>query len=318
MKTLFKTLLLIGSTAFAQFASIVGTEGCIAIPMDSPLFVAWAENGSVERGWMNCADTTLGKVDFGLIEDCYGAPNPAVLSLGDGGIAIFEFQNQLYDGEGFDFAVFENAFDNYFLELAFVEVSSNGVNFFRFDAQSLTNVESQITAFGLLETEKIHNLAGKYPGQWGTPFDLSELAFHTDLNINAISYIRIVDVVGSIDPIYASVDANNRIINDPWPTDFYTGGFDLDAIGIIHQNPLNIVEFPEVSIYPNPVSKSGILKFRSNHPITNSKLIDALGTVFFLPEITEIRISDYCSHKGLYILEYELLGRLYHQKILVR
>jgi len=318
MKTLFKTLLLIGSTAFAQFAPIVGDEGCIAIPMDSPLFVAWADNGSVERGWMNSADTTLGKVDFGLIEDCYGAPNPAILSLGDGGIASFEFQNQLYNGEGFDFAVFENAFDNYFLELAFVEVSSNGLDFFRFDAQSLTSTENQISTFGLLDTKHIHNLAGKYPGQWGTPFDLSELEIHADLNINAISHIRIVDVVGSIDPLYASVDANNRIINDPWPTDFYMGGFDLDAIGIIHQNQLEIEELPEVLIYPNPVSKSGILKFQSNHPITNRKLIDALGNVFFLPEITEIRISDYCSHKGLYILEYELLGRLYHQKILVR
>jgi len=318
MKTLYITLFLISSTAFAQFAPMVGAEGCIAIPMDSPLFVAWAENGSVERGWMNSADTTLGKVDFGFIEDCYGVPNPAVLSLGDGGIASFEFQNTIYNGEGFDFAVFENAFDDYFLELAFVEVSSNGVDFFRFEAESLTNVESQIAAFGLLDTKLIHNLAGKYPGQWGTPFDLSELAFHADLNINAISHIRIVDVVGSIDPLYASVDANNRFINDPWPTDFDMGGFDLDAIGIIHQNPLEIEELPEVFIFPNPVSKSGILKFQSNHPITNSKLIDALGTVSFLPEITEIRISDYCSHKGLYVLEYELLGRLYHQKILVR
>ena len=318
MKNLFLILVLINTTAFAQFSPILGAEGCIAISMNSPLFVAWAENGTVERGWMNSADTTLGKVNFGFIEDCYGAPNPAVLSLGDGGSATFEFSTTLFNGDGFDFAVFENGFDDYFLELAFVEVSSNGIDFFRFEAQSLTNLENQIGAFGLLETEKIHNLAGKYPGQWGTPFDLSELETHTDLNINAISHIRIVDVVGSINPLYASVDANNRIINDPWPTDFYMGGFDLDAIGIIHQNPLNIVEYPEVSIFPNPVSISGVLKFQSNHSITNCKLIDALGNTISLSHTNEIPISDYCAHKGLYVLEYQLKGALYHQKILVR
>ena len=318
MKNLFLILTSISSTLFAQFATIVGTEQCIAISMNSPLFVAWAENGEVERGWMNCADTTLGIVDFGFIQDCYGAPNPAVLSLGDGGSATFEFSNKLYDGEGFDFAVFENGFDAYFLELAFVEVSSNGIDFFRFEAQSLTSTENQLGTFGLLETELIHNLAGKYPAQWGTPFDLSELEIHTDLNTSAISHIRIVDVVGSINPLYASVDANNRIINDPWPTDFYMGGFDLDAIGIIHQNPLNIIEYPEVSIFPNPVSISGVLRIQSNQPVTNCKLIDALGNVFLIANSKEIRISDYCNGKGIYVLEYELFGTIHHQKILIR
>jgi hypothetical protein len=318
MKNIFLILVLIKATAFAQFAPIVGAEGCIAIPMDSPLFVGWAENGSVERGWMNSADTTLGKVDFGFIEDCYGAPNPAVLSLGDGGSATFKFNATINDGAGFDFAVFENAFDDYFLELAFVEVSSNGEDFFRFEAQSLTNLENQIGVFGLLETEKIHNLAGKYPGQWGTPFDLSELEIHVDLSINAISHIRIVDVVGSINPLYASVDANNRIINDPWPTAFYSGGFDLDAIGIIHQNPLNIIEYPKVGIFPNPVSIAGVLRFKSDYPITNCKLIDALGNIIPIANSLEIRISDYSSGKGIYVLEYELLGTLHHQKILIR
>lgn len=318
MKNLFLILVVISCSAFAQFAPVVGMEGCIAIPMDSPLFVAWAENGSVEKGWVNSADTTLGKVDFGFIEDCYGAPNPAVLSLGDGGSATFEFSTTIKNGDGFDFAVFENGFDDYFLELAFVEVSSDGENFFRFEAQSLTSTENQIGAFGLLETELIHNLAGKYPGQWGTPFDLSELGIHTDLNTAAISHIRIVDVVGSINPLYASVDANNRIINDPWPTAFNMGGFDLDAIGVIHQNPLNIIECPEVSVFPNPVSISGIFRFQSPHAIKNCKLIDALGNSYLLPEIKEIRISDYSPHKGLYILEYEILGRIHHHKLLVR
>tara|TARA_B110000977_G_scaffold193472_1_gene268497 strand:+ start:59 stop:1015 length:957 start_codon:yes stop_codon:yes gene_type:complete len=318
MKKIFRILVVISSTTFAQFAPIIGSEGCIAIPMDFPLFVAWADNGFVDRGWMNSADTTLGKVDFGVIEDCYGAPNPAVLSLGDGGSATFEFNKTLYNGEGFDFAVFENGFDDYFLELAFIEVSSNGVDFFRFEAQSLTSTENQLGAFGLLETKLIHNLAGKYSAQWGTPFDLDELIVHQNLNTNAISHIRIVDVVGSVIPEYASVDAFDRIINDPWPTVFSSGGFDLDAIGIIHQNTLDIIEYPKVAIFPNPVSISGVLRFQSNHLITNCKLINALGNVFPFPNSPEIRISDYFSAKGIYVLEYELLGTLHHQKILVR
>ena len=34
--------------------------------------------------------------------------------------------------------------------------------------------------------------------------------------------------------LYASYDSQGNIINDPFPTPFETGGFDLDAIGVIH------------------------------------------------------------------------------------
>jgi hypothetical protein len=34
---------------------------------------------------------------------------------------------------------------------------------------------------------------------------------------------------------YASCDSQGHQINDPWPTPFPTGGFDLDAVGVIHQ-----------------------------------------------------------------------------------
>ena len=318
MKNLFLILIVISYTAFAQFAPVLGEDGCIAIPMDSPLFVAWAESGTVERGWMNSADTTLGKVTYGEVEFCYGQPDPAVLSLGDGGSATFEFSNTLFNGDGYDFAVFENGFDNYFLELAFVEVSSDGENFFRFPSQSVTDTQSQLVSFDLLATENIHNLAGKYPAQWGTPFDLSDLVLHENLDVNNIRFIRIVDVVGCIDPLYGTTDSYGRIINDPWPTAFPSGGFDLDAIGVIHQNPLTIIEYPKVAIFPNPVSISGILRFQSEHLITNCKLIDVLGRSYPLKEKHQLRISDYCSHKGIYILEFEFQGSIYHQQILVR
>ena len=34
---------------------------------------------------------------------------------------------------------------------------------------------------------------------------------------------------------YASSDVNSHQINDPWPTPFDTGGFDLDAVGVINE-----------------------------------------------------------------------------------
>ena len=46
----------------------------------------------------------------------------------------------------------------------------------------------------------------------------------------------IVDVVGSIDPLYATHDSLGNIVIDPWPTAFASGGFDLDGMGVIHQS----------------------------------------------------------------------------------
>ena len=78
------------------------------------------------------------------------------------------------------FCCFENSFSDDFLELAFVEVSSNGIDFYRFNSISLTQENVQIETFGLIDARQIHNLAGKYRGMFGVPFDLSELANITD------------------------------------------------------------------------------------------------------------------------------------------
>ena len=308
---------LLSYSVMAQFAPALGAEGCIAISMDSPLISAWAERGLVQRGWINCADTVLGKVDFGSVEDCFGSPDPGVLSLGDGGSATFEFENTIYNGTGFDFAVFENGFDDYFLELAFVEVSSDGINFYRFEAHSLSPSDLQLGAFGLLQTENIHNLAGKYPAQWGTPFNLDDLLGIESLNVNAISHIRIVDVVGSIDPLYASYDVNNHPINDPWPTPFSSGGFDIDAIGVLHQNPLSISEHKEELVFPNPISVSGTLHIKSKHTVASIKLFDNLGNSYVFKNSSSLNLAELNLSTGVYVLQYEILGQTMHKKISV-
>jgi hypothetical protein len=69
---------------------------------------------------------------------------------------------------------------------------------------------------------------------YGTSFDLSELTGTVDLNISAITHVRIIDVVGSLDPEYARYDSLGNIINDPWRTPYETGGFDLDAVAVMN------------------------------------------------------------------------------------
>jgi hypothetical protein len=169
--------------------------------------------------------------------DAYGSDNFNVLSLGDGGSITLKFPVPIGNGPGPDLAVFENAFSDSFLELAFVEVSSNGVTFHRFPAISLTQTDTQIGGFGLLDTTYIHNLAGKYRSGFGTPFDLAELAGIDDLDIGLITHVRIVDVIGSIDPIYGSRDSQGNLINDPWSTEWEAGGFDLDAVAYLNVMP---------------------------------------------------------------------------------
>ena len=102
---------------------------------------------------------------------------------------------------------------------------------------------------------KINNLAGKYRAGFGTPFDLAELKDSANLDINQIRFVRIVDVVGSINTNYARRDSKGRKINDPWPTRFASSGFDLDAVGVIHQNPTtNVVNAKSTKIFvQNPV-----------------------------------------------------------------
>ncbi|CAM3061865.1 hypothetical protein [Rariglobus hedericola] len=226
------------------YSGPAGTEGSEAIHMNDSAFTAWATGVSeLVRGPVNIANPGLGNASFGTGNSALGSPGGdgeddvyEVVSLGDGGWITLTFDKPITNGAGWDFAVFENGFSNTFLELAFVEVSSNGIDFFRFESVSLTPVTTQIGGFGSVDTTNLHNLAGKYRTGWGTGFDLSELSIIGSLlDINAITHVRIVDVVGTIDPAHASYDSLGNIINDPYSTPFNTGGFDLDAIGVRYE-----------------------------------------------------------------------------------
>lgn len=222
---------------FAQFEPAAGMPGSTAIHKDSSVFVNWAKSCTTVRGMMDMSTPSLGMVSAGTDGNVIDvADGFTCVSLGDGGSAICEFPYTIQDEAGADFAVFENSFVDYFLELAFVEVSSDGIHYFRFPSQSLTDTSVQVGTFDSLRTTQIHNLAGKYTANYGTPFDLADIPDTSLLDKHNIRYVKVIDVVGSMQEEYASRDSYGRKINDPWPTPFATGGFDLEAIGVIHQN----------------------------------------------------------------------------------
>jgi hypothetical protein len=247
------------------FCGAVGTEGCNAIKADSTAIVAWATGCTVVRGKQNISVSDSPLADFGTEDNAIGQASSVttnVISLGDGGMATITFAKPISNGNGPDFAVFENAIRNvvtggYFLELAFVEVSSDGERFVRFPATSLVPTETQVGTYGEIDPTYINNLAGKFEAGYGTPFDLEELADSTGIDIDSIVYVRIVDVVGNIDPQYATYDAFGHIVNDPWPTAFGSCGFDLAGVAVINEKTnVGIVEADALvqGIYPNPAT----------------------------------------------------------------
>ena len=251
---------------WAQFAPAQDKPGTTAMHADSSAFVAWATGVEVERGPMDITNPSLGMASFGPdLEVALGKPGGTmdVVSLGDGGMATLTFASPIYNGPGPDFAVFENGFSNavnpdtWALELGFVEVSSDGENFFRFPAVTHVQTETQLGNAGSINPEQLHNFASKYGAFYGTPFDLDELDDNALLDKNKVTHVRIIDVVGNIDPEYASRDSQGHVVNDPWPTPFGSSGFDLDAVGIIHDiahYDVSENEIEAVAVYPNPVT----------------------------------------------------------------
>lgn len=242
LKTAFLFLIPACAAIGGPYDGEAGSPGSLAIPADSPAILGWASGvASLIRGPADISNTAFGFASFGEPALALGpaTSDPLhVVSLGDGGSITLTFGMPIANGVGPDFAVFENSFNDAFLELAFVEVSSDGLNFIRFPSVSLTPTDVQIGTFGTVDPTDIHNLAGKHAGGYGTPFDLADLVgLNPDLDLMAITHVRLVDVIGSVNPTLASTDSGGRLINDPWPTPFATGGFDLDAVAVLNTVP---------------------------------------------------------------------------------
>lgn len=288
----------------AQFAGPVGSATTSAISKDSSVFVAWATGNQITRGLQDITNSSLGYASVGDSLSALGkAGENGIVSLGDGGLVILTFASPIINGAGADFAIFENSFSDHFLELAFVEVSSDGQHFVRFPAVCNLPTDTQIGAFDLKgDATKINNLAGKYRGGYGVPFDLAELSDSIGLNLQNITHIRIVDAVGAIDSNYASYDSRGQKINDPWPTPFESSGFDLDAVGVIHQLPLAIDDSnnESIGIYPNPFST--ILNIQSSTTkVALTTIIDMQGELVFESHDSTLDLD--ALNSGVYFLK---------------
>jgi hypothetical protein len=228
---------------------------------------------------------SLGDLDTSEITDgC--APGQITLVFGDP--CDSNDPNHIRNVKGYDFVIFENGFiSNFtdpiygfvtgeiFAELGYVEVSSNGSNFVRFAPVSLTR--GRVGMLGTIDITDVYNLAGKHPNGYGkctgTPFDLSEIAGEPNVvsglvDINNISYVRIVDIPGSGDfndtavayinpntwPAWANYDVNNHIY-DAWLT-YESGGVDLEAIGVLNEQKYSadinldgVVDFYDFAVF---------------------------------------------------------------------
>ncbi len=193
---------------------------------------------------------TLGDMDLSMLADYFG-PNPSG-EYHPGEITVTFDKCPIVNGEGPDFAVFENGFvlgwttAEIFGELAYVEVSSNGIDFIRFPSHSLTPYWPG--SYGCFIPQGVFGLVGKhvnaYGDQWGTPFDLEWLADHPlvlngSVDLNNIRYVRIIDIPGGgpadANGQYTSLflDSYGNPIFDAWVT-WGSGGVDLDAVGVIN------------------------------------------------------------------------------------
>jgi hypothetical protein len=254
-------LMLAQAANAGPYPPAAGQPGSTAISMDDPAFIGWAS------GWVDYAPGENLSSTWMTPQKAVGPAEGNsfdVVSLGCGGAITMTFAHPISNGSGWDFAVFENSFSDSFLELAYVEVSSDGVNFIRFDNDSLT--AGPVGGFGATDPTNIDGFGGKYRQGFGTPFDLADLSQKDDVldglvKLNEIAYVRIVDIIGD----GTFLDTSGDIVWDPFPT-AQSAGFDLDAVGVRYQQFINsapdqpVLESPDNAsqdIQLNPTLVSG-------------------------------------------------------------
>lgn len=222
----------------------------------NPLFFAWAETIAdyqpSEAISISFSDSTLalGPVtgdNFDVVP--LGDLNATAINSGSPpGTITLQMARPVKNLSGADFVIFENGHlaqsnqggagvGGLFAELAFVEVSADGVNFVRISAASHT--DAAVGPYGSLDPTQIHNFAGKhlnaYGESWGTPFDLAATG------LAEITHIRLVDVPGN----GSVTDRDGRPVYDAWKT-FGSGGFDLEAVGAI-STTMAYPEWPQLA-----------------------------------------------------------------------
>jgi hypothetical protein len=218
----------------ATYAPAPPDEMTTAIAYDDPRIVGWAEGCTsyLQGPGVTEAQFMMPSQAFGPA----GTNTLAVVTLGNGGSITLTFDHPITDGDGWDFAVYENSFaSDEFLELGFVEVSSDGVHFARFDSAFQGPETACADCSGT--AAEMGGLAGSYMVGYGTPFDLSALQNSPlvrggMVDLTSINQVRIVDIIGD----GTTPDSLGRGIIDPLSSG-PTAGFDLDGIAVLNQRP---------------------------------------------------------------------------------
>ena len=218
----------------ATYAPAPPDPATTAVPADDPRIVGWATGVAAYLPGPGVTDA-----DFSAPEQALGPAGTNtldVVSLGNGGSITLTFDAPIADGDGWDFAVYENGFaSDIFLELGFVEVSSDGIHFARFDSAFQATVTPSGNASGT--AAQIGGLAGTYMVGFGTPFDLAALrnaprVRDGSVDLTSIKKVRLVDIVGD----GATLDSFGRAIVDP-SSSGPTAGFDLDGVAVLNTAP---------------------------------------------------------------------------------
>lgn len=145
-----------------------------------------------------------------------------VVSLGCGGRIVLGFEAGIVDGPGDDFIVFENPFSVDFPEAGLVAVSVDGCTWMEFpceptmgDLGSLEGCAGR-TPVAALPDSGLDPLDPAVAG--GDAFDLAELG------LDRVHWIEIRDVSGAYwDEAFCDPGQGGK------------GGFDLDAVGVVHE-----------------------------------------------------------------------------------
>lgn len=201
----------------------------------NPLFFDWAASAP-STSYVPAPGVSSAYANPSLALNAVTGDHFDVTSLGDRtdggtpGRITLHFAHPIQNLTGADFTVFENAFfqgsgaASLFGELAYVEVSADGVNFVRFPSRSLT--AASVGPYGTINPTNVFNLVGKHVNafgdSWGTPFDLA------DVGLASVSYVRIVDIPGT----GTSLDSTGHAIYDASLT-IGSGGADIEAVGTI-------------------------------------------------------------------------------------
>lgn len=176
-------------------------------------------------------------------------------TMGNGGVFDYSFDPPITDGVGADFVVGENGFRNnanglIFSELYYVEVSSNGVDYLRFDSASLTQDSGPYLS---LDPGKVYGLGSTQIANYGTdyrqPYDLAWLRNKREVldgtvDLSSITHVRYIDIPGTdvedtfvmggeTYTYYPEYDSFGNVIRDAYLTTD-SGGADVFAPGALH------------------------------------------------------------------------------------